>query len=346
MKRFIYFLGSIFFLLLLAIIIIPLFLPEHLEIQQKVQIQAPKNRVFDEINSLRKQVEHNTFLRQDTVLSKLFYTPERGENANFKWNSFEEHIGSGDILITKSKNDTIEVITSFDGKKKSYKDLYSFKETSPNATEIVWTRLGEPVGYLERYLLYQNWTHEENESIATLRDLKESLEANSNNVSSNGEIGKVSKEFYDGAKVLVMEVEEDLDKRKIQKESVKSWKQVERLLEKEMNDSTILQKTPMVIVNKWDTAKHKVRLDLGHALYSSLSKRPKGFYIKALPAGDVYTYSIKGNLNNIDSLRNVLDTALKQSNLRPSKFFWIEVLESNSTHDTMTLKGYQGIQPN
>ncbi len=344
MKLFTYLTGSIIFIVLLSLLLIPLFLPDHLDITKKVEIQGPKSLVYDNINNLRKQVEHSAYLRKDSTLSKFFYHPDVGLNANFKWNSEDPELGSGDILITQVSPDSITSVISYDHTFKSFTDHYNFEELSPTSTRLTWHREGEAVGYFQRYLLYYESEKERMEMIQSLQNLKESIEVNSYDSEKNSTAGKFGKEYFEGMKIWVVEQDLELDDRKINSAAQSSYKQLFTYMTQSLSLEENQFPHRIAYVERWDTATHNAKIDFGYSLDTISSLRPEYLRLKAIPATNVYTYVIRGNFTDIDSLRNSLHTNIKKAEQTPSHYFWVEVLEPASVKDSFLIKGYQGIK--
>lgn len=340
MKLLYYFIGSIVLLILAAFFISPLFLPEKTQVVVHETIKGPKELVYNNFNNLKKQVDNNSFLRKDSTLSKIFLSPYVGKNANFKWNSFDDKIGSGDILITSSTEDSITTLVTFNQNRNAYEESFIFEEKEPNLTEITWKRNGQPVAYFERYLLLLNKNEDEAEIKHSLANLKDEIESQDFQAHNAPEIGKFRKEKFEGMKLAVVENEVDIDDRKIGNAAQTSFKSLDKFLKQKKDFSKNEISKPIVFVSKWDTLDKISKLDFGYSIGNSLGQRPDNIQLRAIPPSEVYTYTIDGDLSDIDSLKYSLELFTKKANRRASNYFWIEELASNPDKKSKILKGY------
>ncbi len=91
---------QIIFALALILFIVPLFLPSGYTITATIDIKAPRQRVFNQVNTLKNQEKWSPF-EQDSTLINHYEGPASGKGAKRIWNSL--HSGSGTEEIISSK---------------------------------------------------------------------------------------------------------------------------------------------------------------------------------------------------------------------------------------------------
>ena len=84
-------------------LLIPLFLPNHVEAVSSIDIQASPEVVFDQVNNLRNWKNWSPF-ETDSTLVDSFAGPAAGTGARRSWKG--QQMGSGSMQILKSKTNS------------------------------------------------------------------------------------------------------------------------------------------------------------------------------------------------------------------------------------------------
>ncbi len=337
---------SIVLLLVLGITIsvIPLFLPDRTDIQYQAEVELPKSTIYEAFNNLKTQTNYYAFLKQDSMVSKRFFDPYVGKNANFKWYSFEENVGSGEMLITESTEDSIINMVFMNEKKESFEDHFQFDSLDIQKTRITWNRKGVPVSYFNRYTLWWQKELQEKEVYQSFLNAQRQLADIKAPIIKIAKPGAISKEHFEGGKFLVAEEELDIEKRKLQYSYTSKVKNLHHYLSKNLKVNERYLSSPITIIKKWDTIHAKSILDFGYSIDTAIERTSENYSWRSIPASEVYTFVHKGSINDIDSIRAALFKVIKKENAIPTHHFWLEELESNSNHDTVIFKAYQSIR--
>ena len=91
-------------LLLLALILFSFLLPKEFTVSRSITIDAPIDRVFDQVNDLRNWEKWSPWKRMDPMMEMTFSNPPVGQGAFYKWVSKDKHLGSGTMTLAKVTN--------------------------------------------------------------------------------------------------------------------------------------------------------------------------------------------------------------------------------------------------
>jgi len=103
-------------LLLLGLILFSFLLPSEVKVKRSILITAPMDRVFDQVNDLRNWEKWDPWKRMDPTMVMTFSNPPVGQNAFYKWESQNKHLGKGTVTLTRvAMNEEILTSIDFDG---------------------------------------------------------------------------------------------------------------------------------------------------------------------------------------------------------------------------------------
>lgn len=97
---------GIFFL---ALILFSFLLPKQVSVSRSITIDAPVDRVFEQVNDLRNWEKWSPWKRMDPMMEMTFSNPPVGQGAFYKWISQDEHIGSGTMTLAQVTNNELIV---------------------------------------------------------------------------------------------------------------------------------------------------------------------------------------------------------------------------------------------
>ena len=123
-------------------------LPTRYETERSIVISAPVEKVFDQVNDLKKNENWSPWIRADDTMKLEFGSQTTGQGAHYSWTS--ENSGSGKLAISKSvANERIETDIDFieQGKASGY---WKF-EPSGETVKVTWGFYGENEDVLGRY---------------------------------------------------------------------------------------------------------------------------------------------------------------------------------------------------
>ena len=88
-------------LILLALILFSFLLPKEVTVSRNITVNAPIDRVFDQVNDLRNWEKWSPWKRMDPMMEMTFSNPPVGQGAYYKWVSKDKHLGSGTMTLAK-----------------------------------------------------------------------------------------------------------------------------------------------------------------------------------------------------------------------------------------------------
>ncbi len=98
----------------LMLVAIGFLLPGNIHVERRMLINASRNRIFTEINTLRNWQNWSPWLTEDTSMQLFFTGPESGVGAGYNWSSKNNTIGQGSLSITSSVPlDSVKVIMDY-----------------------------------------------------------------------------------------------------------------------------------------------------------------------------------------------------------------------------------------
>ena len=116
MKKFLKKLGLWVGLFLLGLILLSFLLPAEIKVKRNILVSAPIDRVFDQVNDLRNWEKWDPWKRSDPTMVMTFSNPPVGQNAFYKWESNDKHLGKGTLTLTRvAMNEEIITSIDFDG---------------------------------------------------------------------------------------------------------------------------------------------------------------------------------------------------------------------------------------
>ena len=111
MKRFLKKTGIWIGAILLALILFSFLLPTEVKVSRSVTIDAPIDRVFEQVNDLRNWEKWSPWKRMDPMMEMTFSNPPVGQGAFYKWVSQDKHIGSGTMTLAQVRTNE-EIVTA------------------------------------------------------------------------------------------------------------------------------------------------------------------------------------------------------------------------------------------
>ena len=87
--------------LLILLLVIGFLLPGQRHIEATVEIDAPMQLVFDQVNDLRNWEKWSPWQAMDPVMEISYSNPPAGKGAFMVWNSTEKRIGEGKMTLAE-----------------------------------------------------------------------------------------------------------------------------------------------------------------------------------------------------------------------------------------------------
>jgi len=97
--------------ILLGLILFSFLLPREVSVSRSITIDAPMDRVFEQVNDLRNWEKWSPWKRADPMMEMTFSNPPVGQNAFYKWSSENKRLGSGTMTLAQVTNNE-EIVTA------------------------------------------------------------------------------------------------------------------------------------------------------------------------------------------------------------------------------------------
>ncbi len=134
LKRFLFLLLG----LVCVLLVISLFLPSKVHVERTLAMNAPPEKVFDQINTLKNWEKWSPWHKLDPNMKLEYAGPPSGMGAKYSWESKQRNVGNGSLTITESVPHTsIQSAMEFQGQGQA---TGTFKlEKIPEATQVTWS---------------------------------------------------------------------------------------------------------------------------------------------------------------------------------------------------------------
>ncbi|SMC41328.1 GyrI-like domain-containing protein [Moheibacter sediminis] len=298
MKRFTQFL----IVLVIAILIIPLFLPNKITAETEKELNLPVGIVYEEFNNLKEYSEWEPWAKSDSTAKKEYFAPYRGEGAGYKWGNVENESQSGELTIsTAEPNKQIEFKLEGLGLGKVSKMLVEFIPEGASKTKLKWKIESEEIGYFSRYYSYftsKNIKEKLDEGLISLEERLKSAALTPEQANSLLP-GMIKTEMFDGEKLITILNETSLDASEINTAREES-------LGKLFSYLTDFIKIPPQNIGKptsyfeyIDTASKKAKFYCGYPI-TEIVKLEEDMQLYSLPAGKNLVCIHKGSYETLN----------------------------------------------
>ncbi len=125
-------------LFLLGLILVSFLLPAEIKVKRTIEVSAPIDRVFEQVNDLRNWEKWAPWKRMDPTMVMTFSNPPVGQNAFYKWESQNKRMGTGTLTLSRVvMNEEIITVMEFGGKD-SGSSKFQFIHKGDNI-EVIWS---------------------------------------------------------------------------------------------------------------------------------------------------------------------------------------------------------------
>jgi effector-binding domain-containing protein len=119
--------------------VIALLAPKTFFVQRKMVINAPPQKIFNEVNSFQNWESWSPWLMRDSTIKNIYTGPEKGTGNKVSWTSIKSESGSMEIMQSDSpglmvSRITIKGFTPFQSR-------FTFSSVD-SGTEVTWTDSG------------------------------------------------------------------------------------------------------------------------------------------------------------------------------------------------------------
>lgn len=141
-----------FLLFILAVVLLAgILLPKNAEVRSSINISAPIDIVFDQVNDFRNWESWSPWLKSDSTLVFKYGEQTAGAGASYSWTS--EKSGTGNQTMEKcNPKQFLQANIDF-GNQGDATGNWSFKE-SEKSTSVIWEYKFTDMVYFERYFMF------------------------------------------------------------------------------------------------------------------------------------------------------------------------------------------------
>lgn len=137
----------ILLLLVVALAVVPLFLPKTMHVEEEYEFNAPVERVFSHFNDLRRFTAFDAWSKKDPDIKLNFSSPATGDGASYMWSSKSRDLGEGSMSIADVKdNEFINYMLNF-GEMKGNTTEVIFQKMDEGRTKVIWSFDSAEAGY-------------------------------------------------------------------------------------------------------------------------------------------------------------------------------------------------------
>lgn len=126
---------------LLALVVLlaagSLFISSKLKIERSIEVAAPANAAFEQVNTLRHWEQWSPWHKIDPQMILTYSGPDGGAGASYNWFSQHPDVGDGEFKITKTEPGKLILAEMKFGSNAISNTSYTFDETTAG-TRITW----------------------------------------------------------------------------------------------------------------------------------------------------------------------------------------------------------------
>lgn len=117
--------------------------PAEFRIARSLAMAAPPERVFEQVNDLRKSPDWSPWIKLDPNIKNSFEGPESGEGAIYKWSGNDE-VGEGSMTIVESKpNERVRMKLTFLRPMEDTAEAEFTLKPEGEKTSVTWSMSGK-----------------------------------------------------------------------------------------------------------------------------------------------------------------------------------------------------------
>ena len=323
-------LAQLLILIVLAVLLIPMFLPNQIDAIAEKEFDVPAGIIFEDFNNLNEFSKWEPWTSNDSLAEKEFYSPYRGKGAGYKWTSSNN---SGEITILKSEaNQWIEYkMVGYNLGEKS-KMKVEFSPVTKSKTLVKWSISSEKLDYFSRYYTYftsEKLNDKLEEGLMTLENsLKTASLTPEQAQSLQPEV--ITKESFEGLKLLVVQNTASLDEDEINTATEESFGLIYSYLVDFIKVSPNELNNPITYFEFIDTARKETKFYCGYPLTESINPG-EGMQLFSIPASEALVCIHKGDYSTLSSTLSKMKEYAKLNKLKLGNPYWEEYLNDPET---------------
>ncbi len=290
-------------LIVVALAIIPAFLPKSLTIQVEKEIKAPNKVLFEEVNVLKKFTSWNAWFKKDSATSFIYFSPYAGKDATFQWLSEKEEIGKGETQIVLSKPHSVVktkiFVHGFD--RPMMCNYYILKSDENKSVVMILFDSGEST-YFGRIINYFKRAELEKTFAQSLENLALKMQTmNFSPAPTRIKPEEIRKEFFKGQKLITLSLESDIETKALSKNIYDAAQKIKKLFYRNKFTETDFGKMT-IFYDTWDETTKKTKLQVGFPIYKTIEQIPEEMNYYYIPEGNVLKTYYEGKLYDTKSL--------------------------------------------
>lgn len=313
-------------LIVIAIFIIPLFLPNKIEAEAEKEFALPAALVYEEFVNLHEFSQWEPWSAKDSLAEKEFYSPYRGERAGYVLSS-KDYSGEFEILKTK-KEKLVEYELKGLGLGKQSHMLVEFISESPDSTLVKWKIDSKKISYFSRYFSY--FTSHKLEELLEVAwvSLEEKLTAASLSEDQLKLLaeGTISTERFEGRKVMAVENTALHDRSEIETAISESLGYIRSYLKDFLKLPEEEVGNPIVYFQSEDPTTGLIQFYCGYEI-SGTAAPDEGMVLKSIPAGENLAAAFTGGLDGADEMKKKISAYAEENDFKLGTAFWVELPE-------------------
>lgn len=322
MKR----IAQLLIILIIALLVIPIFLPNKIQAVSEKEINMPVDVVFDEFNNLHQFSKWETLTESDSLGKKEFYAPYQGQGAGYKWS--KDSTVLGEFTIIKSDDDKL-IEYEVEGFKLGKKSIMkaTFTPISESKTKVNWSLDSEEIGYFSRYFSYFT-TSKWNEKLTLgLEKLAKSIEGQVLTEEQSGDLDpeEIRLEKFEGQKLITVINETSLEQEEIKTATEESFGLLFSYLTDHLKVKQADLSNPISYYDYYDTGTKKAKFRCGYGIKESV-QLGEGMELYSIPANETLVGLHKGSYKDIPTLIEKMKTYAKNKQINLSNSYWLEYL--------------------
>ncbi len=316
---------QILILAFIAILVIPAFLPDKIEVETEKEFTMPAGIIFEDFNNVNNFSKWEPWTFADTAAVKEFFSPYKGKGAGYKWNSGNEH---GFLTISEIvKNEKIRYTLEGYGLGKNTEMNVSFIQIDSINTNVKWSLSSEKLGYFSRYYTYFTADKLKEKMESGLENLEKLLSKEPHSEKQTEELqpGIIATEEFEGLKLITIPNETTLEEDEINTATDESLGLIYSYLKDFIKlDENEIGKA-ISYFDYIDNASKKAKFHTGYSIDGSVKLR-EDMEIISLPASKLLICIHKGNFEDMNLTISKMKDYAKENNLKLSNSFWQEFI--------------------
>jgi len=320
MRRF----SQILIVLVIAILIIPLFLPDKITAETERELEHPVGIIYEEFNNLKEYSEWEPWNHSDSTVQKEYFSPYRDEGAGYKWKNPGDSSRDGEVtILTTEQNQLVEMKLDGLGLGNISKMIVEFSSVNAEKTKVKWRIESEEIGYFSRYYSYfssKKLKEKLEEGLVLLNERLKSATLTPEQAQSLLP-EKIQTEIFEGEKLITILNETSLDPEEINTATEESFGKLYSFLVDYVKIPPQTIGKPTTYYEYIDTASKKARFYCGYPITESV-KPEEDMQLFSLPAGKTLVYIHKGSYTSFGKILEKMKEYAAKNNLKLSNSHW------------------------